>query len=375
DVEFRNDYELLCPPDPLPPEHDRATPKHGATNKYPVGLAVLETPGFLVGHVVALAGGGRWSTDGVSSPYQVAVAFSLLALALAGFVWLRAALLAAGVPDAIAVALTIASAVATNAIHYVAKEPAMPHAAGMALVSFLLWRLVSPRRGIADALAIGAAAGLLLLVRNSNVALAPILGLLCWRSGRSRGSLVTAALAAIAVLALQPLSLHALWGDWRVSTYADEAFTGAPAGFWNGLLHARHGLFLYSPWYLVLVGLAVSGARHRSVRPMLLATAATFLAFVLVNGSWWCWWFGDSFGNRAYLEVLPVLTLAAGVSLSARTVSRAGVARLSVAVAAFTLANVYLWAGYVLQRFPQDGNHSAGDAWGWIARAADPGER
>ena len=43
DVDFRNDFQLLYPPDPLP-DTLRRTPRGLIENKYPIGVALTEVP-------------------------------------------------------------------------------------------------------------------------------------------------------------------------------------------------------------------------------------------------------------------------------------------------------------------------------------------
>lgn len=366
DFQFRDDYEILYPPDPVPEEHDQLTPRGNAVNKYPLGLPLLELPGFLLGHLVALAA-PPFPADGVSLPYQLAVAETLLALAIAGIVLLRKTMIAWGVGEGLATALVVPMVLGTNFIHYLAKEPAMPHAAGLALTCVVMYVAGRPSRH--RDLWLGLLLGLLVLVRNSNVALLPFLGTMIVLRGplTRRSWLIPAGMAL--VLSLQPLSLHALWGDFRLSTYPNEGFTAAPEGFAASLFSPRHGLFLYGPWYLVLLAVAVAGAvRRTGARAVAIGAIASFLCLLAINGSWWCWWFGASFGNRAYIEILPVLTATAGIVLSRgplpRIVIRAGVP-LGVAVCAL---NLYLWGGYLLQRYPQEDPIRLAEAYGWILR-------
>ena len=70
------------------------------------------------------------------------------------------------------------------------------------------------------------------------------------------------------------------------------------------------------------------------------ATIASFLLMAVANGTWCCWWFGGTFGNRAFLDFLPALSLVAALSLSpfdtgSKTPIAMEAAMLAVAAAIF----------------------------------------
>jgi len=371
DIDFRNDYQLVYPPDPLPPESVVETPAGYVVNKYPVGMAILETPGFLLGHVVA-----RYVThspaDGVSLPYQVAVVWSLIMFYFASFILLYRALLTLDVARVWAFGFCLTALLGTNLIHYVAKEPAMAHAAGVAVFNILLFlvarwssgdRRIRPVQGILW----GALIGLLFLVRNTNILLLPILVVIARASRRvSFGEVASIVAGAAAVAALQPVSLYFLWGRLRFSTYVDESFTSGMSGVINTLGSPRHGLLVYHPWYAILFLLvAYAAIRVPQLRRICIAAIASFLLMALANGTWCCWWFGYGFGNRAFIETLSPLSLAAALSVSRLNFGRRAATALVVVIFGVVAVNLYLWVGYVLQAYPSDGSHTIAQAYLW----------
>jgi len=373
DLDFRNDYGLLYPPDPLPPEMEQRTPRGLVVNKYPVGMALLETPGLLLGHVAVRLLPDQ-PADGVSAPYQVAVSSTLIVFTLFGAYALFLAALRLGAEPFVAGALSAAMLVGTNLWHYLAKEPAMPHGAGVAIGCIALY-LLSGWHGPWEAirrrqlLSLGACIGMLFLVRNTNVFLAPILGVLAFRTRPlSLRPLLLIAAPAAGLAALQPIFFSLLWGELRLAPYPDEVFAGGWEGVLRSLVSARHGLLVYHPLYALLIGACAVGLFRRESRALAAGALSAFGLLLVINGTWWCWWFGDSFGNRGFIEALPPLTLASAVTLSPLAARRPGLALLASVLALTTLLNASLWTGYVLKRFPQDGRHSRSDAWLWAFR-------
>lgn len=372
DIDFRNDYQVMYGPDALPLESGVLTPARYAVNKYPVGMAILETPGFLLGHTIARHA-AQYPADGVSLPYQVAVAWSLLVLYFVSFVFLYLAMLRLAVARMWAFGFCLTALLGTNLIHYVAKEPTMAHAAGVAVFNILLFLVarwyggharIRPARG----LLFGALVGLFFLIRNTNLLLVPVLAAVVWTRRRiSSSESIPILVGAASIAVLQPVSLWLLWGRFRLSTYFNESFTSGLSGVVNALVSARHGLLVYSPWYAALLLFAAYGAlRLPQVRRVCIAAIVSFFLMVVANGTWCCWWFGYSFGNRAFIEALPALSLVGALSVSQLNSSRRVTAALVVAMLAVVAVNLYLWMGYLLQAYPYDGNHTVAQAYLWL---------
>jgi hypothetical protein len=372
DIDFRNDYHVMYGRDPLPPESAVLTPAGHAVDKYPVGMAILEMPGLILGHIAARYV-AHYPMDGVSLPYQVAVAWSLLVLYFGSFILLYLAMLRFGVARIWAFGFCLTALLGTNLIHYVAKEPTMAHAAGVAVFNVLLFLVARlcgehPRVRPARGLLLGALVGLLFLIRNTNLLLVPVLAAVVWTRRRPTfRETVPILVGTASIAALQPVSLWFLWGRLRFSTYFNESFTSGMSGVVNALVSARHGLLVYSPWYAVLLMFAICGAiRLPQARRVCIAAILSFLLFAAANGTWCCWWFGYSFGNRAFIEALPSLSLAAALSVSWQHIGRRATIALVITMLVFVAVNLYLWMGFLLQAYPYDGSHTVAQAYLWL---------
>jgi hypothetical protein len=367
DLDFRNDFQLIFPPDPVP-DLQRVTPRGLVINKYPVGVAVSEVPGFLAGHAIAFALG--MPRNGVSAPYQFAVTLWLQALFLVALAVLWVTLVRLGAEPVIA-ALGVASALtATNLIQY-ATRPTMAHAPGLSMMCFALYFAVAarePARQLWKLGAVGALLGLAVIIRPSNAALASFfVPFLLKPLGRSVANWVVFIGSFACVVALQVLLASLLWGHLAFSGYVGEGFTSGVRGIVGSLFSSRHGLFIYHPWYLVVLLLSILATRSRETRSIAVGTLLSFAAFVVINGTWWSWWFGDSFGNRSFIELIPPLVVTGVLWLSALAPAQRSRARIGVAAAVFvlSLSNAWLWGGYILRRYPPNGEHTVAQAYLW----------
>jgi len=286
--------------------------------KYPIGLAILNTPFFWLGHWAAHY--WKYPQDGFSAPYQIAISFGSILYSLLGLGLLRRVLLRY-VSDAVA-ALTLALVVlGTNYLQYSAIDGAMSHNPGFTLYAVLLWLTVKwhehPRRWLAAA--IGLNLGLMTIVRPSDMAAAllPMLwGVTSLASGKEKLLALLherrshlALLIGFGLLGVMPQLLY--WkfasGHFFEYSYEEQGFSFLKPHTWEVLFSFKKGWLIYTPlMVLPILGLIVLWRRNRALGvPVLLY----FLINLWVVSAWDVWWYGGSFGQRALVQSYAVLTL------------------------------------------------------------------
>ena len=109
----------------------------------------------------------------------------------------------------------------------------------------------------------------------------------------------------MAMLFIQSLIWYFQCGKFFVDTYPSEHFYFNNPNIINGLFSYRKGFFVYTPLMLLIVpGFFVSKKYYWNY-----AVLVTFLIACFVYFSWWCWWYGGSFGMRAMIDLYPFLIL------------------------------------------------------------------
>jgi hypothetical protein len=202
-------------------------------NKYPIGVAVLEAPFFLVADAfVRLAGGER---TGLSAPYQVANMVAGSTYFLLGTLLLWRLLIRFF--QSTTVVWTLAIVIfGTNLFHYASYDASFSHVYSWFLVAAYLLALVRyrerPERG-GTALLIGALLGLIVITRVPN-GIVGVLAVAVWLDVWGRDCLGRRALRDLAlfslglVVALLPLVLY--WygaiGRLVVYSYGEKASFG-----------------------------------------------------------------------------------------------------------------------------------------------------
>jgi hypothetical protein len=315
-------------------------------NVHPIGVALLQTPFFVLGH--GLTTWSNLSPDGFTLYYQHAAGLAGVFWAVAGLFVLRRFLLR-HFSDGVTGVTLAALLFGTNLYHYATYDSGYSHAYSFFLFgAFLdltdLWTTRGP--SFDRAALLGLVAGLIVLTRHPNgifLAVLPLYGVTDLASARARASQLLARwrelalMAAVGLLVLAPqLAIYRdATGRFLVSSYGNWTFNFLSPQVSNVLFSVRKGLFFWSP--LLLAAVAGFFLRCAGTRAFAAGAAFVLLAHTYLIASWWDWQYGAGYGHRGFTDAFPLfaLGLAAFFEWTA-----ARVTRTRVVAAAATLAVV-----------------------------------
>jgi hypothetical protein len=354
DVDFSNDYRLLGLGDKT--HLFVPTPTGHAQSAWTIGPAIVWSPFFAVGHIIATRLGSKdpnVSTNGISFPYRQAVCVAGLFYGLLGC-WVCYRITARIFERrlaAVAVALTV---MGSFMLWYILKEPSMTHAPSMAAVAVFTWGWLVTRDPVAGGFVrtprqwawLGLLAGLMALIRwqNALFAVLPALDagsmLIAAVRENDRGRVVRTLglgalfmLCAIAGFSPQMIAWKSIYGSWVAVSPIGPQIRWWDPHIVDVLFSSRNGLLSWSPvLYLGAIGLmmlaagalrdgrAAPSARQATAVPMLIAIAV----MVFFNASVQDWWGSTGFGGRRFDGTIPMFSvgLAAFLSWSAAAAGR-----------------------------------------------------
>ena len=305
-------------------------------NFAPIGSALLWAPFYIVtdaGVRVARLLGSNVAADGFSRPYIAAVTY---ASALYGFL---SVLLSAWVARRLVgtSAATVAAVwLGTPLLFYMYVAPGFSHGcSAFAVAAFVvIWLHVRRTWSIGGVVALGAAAGIVGMVREQDVFIAagPALDFLVTmaRSIRPVGQIAARAAAGTAAVALfflpQAISYLVLYGHVAPSPDVQQKMTWSSPNAWRVLISPDNGWFFWTPLALPalagLIALASGYPRRQDNQPDVAPPDRTWVALIClvmvasqiyVGGSLDTWAGAGSFGQRRLvgLTIFLVIGLAA----------------------------------------------------------------
>ncbi len=293
-----------------------------------MGLAITWTPFFVIGHVIAHVTGA--STLGYSWPYGLSIFLAAIFYLFLGLFFLRKLLLQY-FSDTITSITLLLVVLATNLIYYVVSEPGMSHVFNFGLINTFLFYSIrwTEKPGIKYSLIMGFLAGLIILIRPVNilVLLFPALyGITSLRDFKERlvhnwPLIIISSVVVLLVMMPQFLYWKTQTGQFFFNSYMDQGkFYFLKPEIINGLFSYRKGWLLYTP---VMV-LAFGGLFWlRAYAPSFFLPVLTFLMLnIYIVYSWWCWWYGGSFGSRPMIDMYGIMALPLAVFIDKAWKSR-----------------------------------------------------
>ena len=322
DVNFTNDYRMLGLGDKK--NLFEPTPTGYAQSAWTIGPAIVWSPFFAAGHIVASAlraSGADVTVDGTSYPYRQAVCVAGLVYGLLGC-WFNYRLTRRSFPSTAAIVAVIGVVGGSFMLWYLVREPTMTHAPSMAAVAGFAWLWAASRDHRSPWIwaALGLVAGLMSLIRWQNALFMLLPGCdaaaalwIAWRHSERERLLATlrgsAIFLACAVLAFVPqmLAWKAIYGSYIARSPVGPAVRWTHPQMVDILWSARNGLFSTSPMlYLSAVGLVVFAFVRPAIGvPALLAVAV----MTYFNACIQDWWGSAAFGGRRFDGIIPLLAL------------------------------------------------------------------
>ncbi len=294
------------------------TPEGGRYFKMPIGESIMMTPFFLMAHATSITMG--LPSNGYNYVYDYFVVVSAWFYAFLAMLILSKILRHFGVRD-FAIGLTILCLfLGTNLFYYSTLEAGMSHIYGFFLFVLGIHQTIKwhqqPSRW--HSIALGLIIGMMIIVRPTNLffALFPLFYNVAsiqtlkdkWKLFFTEWkNVMVVCVCAAAVVFIQLFAWKAGTGHWFIYSYGEQGFHFDRPEIWKGLFSYRKGWFLYSPVLLLAIpGFYLLWKRARNV---FLPSLFVIVPTIYVILSWWCWWYGGSFGMRALIELSAIMAI------------------------------------------------------------------
>jgi len=285
--------------------------------QYTMGNALMYSPFFIFAHISSPLFG--FAQDGYSAPYKIGLLLSSIFYLIIGMFLLIRYLSVFYKQYAIAFSILIIF-LGTNLLYYSTLEAAMPHSYSFALICVFIyltykWYL-NPNALLS--IMLGLVIGLIVLIRPSNIIVLIFfllygidsLELLKRRilllMGKSHYLLLMAIFSLI-VWIPQLLYWKHVTGHYLYYSYGSQGFYFNNPQVLNSLFSYKKGWILYTPLMsLSFIGLFIIS---RYQKGLTFAIVLFLILNIYILSSWCQWWFGGSFGLRAYIDSYAILAL------------------------------------------------------------------
>ncbi len=283
--------------------------------KYLGGIAVLESPFFAVGHLIAL--NSSYKADGFSAPYQYSIAFGALMYAFLGLLLLRLVLLRY-FNDTTVVLTLLLMTLATNFIQYIAIDGGQSHAYIFPLYALILYATMKwhDRPSYFWSGVIGLTIGLATIARPTEAIMVfipilwgtqtKVLKQQKWTLVKENKQMLLMAIL-FGIIGILPQLIY-----WKIAAGSFIYDVGSKWFFLNPwfrvLFGFENGWFVYTP---ITIFFAV-GMFYIKSFPFKKSVIVFCLLNIWIVIAWSDWKYGSTYSTRALVQSYPVLALALG---------------------------------------------------------------
>lgn len=282
-------------------------------NKTFPGVALLYLPFFLIAHFLASI--LNLPADGYSDIYQYLFDFGQFFYATLGMIFMAKTLVQLEFKRQHILVSVGVLMLGTNLWYYTVYDQSVTHVYNFFLINLLIYGffMFKAQQKLRDFILVASAFSLLLIIRPTSFMTLLLIGFIFpeksfWKLVLSqflnwKGLLVTIAVI-IAILSIPLLLWKVQSGNWIVYSYGEEGFDFAHPEIFKFLFSYAKGWWLYSP--LILVAILLGGViLFKSSKKGRLQTYFLLVFLILsiyIFSSWWCWWYGFSFGQRPMVD-------------------------------------------------------------------------
>ena len=294
-------------------------------NKYPVGTAIFLLPFFTVTYPVYKFFNAEVTC--YEPTFQIMVYIAALVYAFLALIFLRKLLSYYTSNKWVLFFMQLALLFATPLTRYAHHEAGMSHVYSLFAVTAFLYHIKTYFNAPSSKQILWSALyfGLVVLLRQANILvllLVPFIAgsfSLFWSGIKwlfiNYKWFLLALLLATALISIQLFFWYIQTGSWLIYSYTNERFYFDNPQFFNILFSYRKGLFIYTPVLLLLFGGLYLWAKSKSYY-MLFTWLGAMVVITYVLSSWWSWFYGCSFGLRAYIDFYPILFIPIAIVLS-----------------------------------------------------------
>lgn len=285
--------------------------------RYTMGNAIMYSPFFLTAHLLAPV--FNHDRDGYTPPYKIALLLSSTFFLLLGLFFLRKYLIQYYHESIVAFSF-FTIVIGTNLLFYATIEAPMSHSYGFALISIFIYLtfLWYRKQSFLTTLLFGFVFGLIVLMRPSNIIVLIFFVLFEIGSFKDLKERVILFSKKFYLIFIMMIPFFLVWlpqflywkhvsGHYLYYSYEDQGFFFNNPQIFKSLFSYKKGWLLYTPiMTFALFGLFLL---RKYQKGMILPIAIFLVLNIYLLSSWFQWYFGGSFGLRAYIDSYSILVI------------------------------------------------------------------
>lgn len=294
-------------------------------NKYPCGTAVLQLPFFTYTYLTTIRNGDN--QDGYQPPFQKTIFHAALFYLFLSIYYLKKILNLYRIKPWIIFISQLLLVLATNVTNYTNMEASFSHVYSLFAVTAFFYftksyfiNFKSKNLWLACVFL-----GLILIIRQVNIISILFVPFLAGSfSDLKKGisfifynpsKLMVGVFITSCLFFIQCICWYLQTGHFFLYSYQGEGFNFLKPEFINILFSYKKGLFIYSPILLICMS-GLIWLLYQKKHYLLLTWLFFFLIITYILSSWWSWYYGCSYGLRAYIDFYAAFFILLAIMLN-----------------------------------------------------------
>lgn len=292
-------------------------PNNGKFIKSTMGIAFFYAPFFFVAHSLSFI--FNLDKSGFSEHYKFFLLLSTIFYLAVGLFYLRKILKKYFSEEVTAITLLLLG-LGTNLLAYSSQSAPMPHTYNFAAIAMFIYYSIKwyEKQNIKNTIIIGFLLGIISLIRPTNMLIILVFVLYGITNLRTFSDRFIFLISKYKLIILMVLCFIIIWIPqlvyWKIVTdqyifysYGDEHFFFNDPKLFEGLIGFRKGWLIYTPiMFFSLTGFLFLKKELKKFR---LAIITFTVINIYIIFSWWCWWYGGSFGQRPMIDSYALLAI------------------------------------------------------------------
>ena len=334
-------------------------------NKYAVGTALLQMPFFLAVYLTEQA--QPETQAGYTLPYQKSVFYAALFYLFLSLIFLHLLLETYAISSWVIFISQLLLVLATSLTHYANVEASFSHVYSLfAITAFLYFaRQFFILREANLFLWSSFFFGLILILRPVNILILAALPFIAGSFENIKEGLIylyrryAIAGMGVCIVLLFGAFLSLIWyvqcEQFILNTYNnEEGFYFLNPQIWNILFSYKKGLFIYAPILFIAFFTLIIWFKKKQYFT-LLTWLGFFIFLTYILSSWWSWFYGCSYGLRAYIDFYALFFIPIAILVQSSTNwLRLGIIVFGLASVYLNLVQTYQYKEYILHWIDMD---------------------
>ena len=316
DLDFRNDLEISNTVDENAKKNQLSsiTKKNLIANKYWIGWAIMNAPVIYLTFISIKSIGIE--ANGYEHIFFINIMIFQLCLFLTSLL-LSYKILNRFYSAKVSYCAVILTWLCSPLIYYQTARFSMVHNQLYLLtvaIIYLSFKIIDRKAKLNTWLLLGLYSGILIVTRSTSIVYLTFTSFVLLNyintkdidlQARIRNLSIYVTLLIIPIL-IQLVAWKTIYGSYIYYSYQGESFDFSSPNLWGVLFSNFHGLFNWHPIALIgLIGFIFHCIKERSG----LSFCISIVSISYINASWWSYWFGSSFGNRAFEGIFLFIML------------------------------------------------------------------